>query len=83
MIATKPIVCGGGWKQRKDRPITFKAFACLIMFIYTLVAAADFVKPMGEWVLFIPAGLLVLTAILLAFERPQMWWGPPDARGEL
>jgi hypothetical protein len=73
------IVCGGGWEKRpSDRSIKFKAVCCLVLFIAAMFGAPMLSDWIGQWSLLLFAALLIASLILFQFERPQIWWPPPD-----
>jgi len=76
MIQRDSIVCGGGWKERKDYFIKIKAVACAILFFpVTLIVAGRI-----EWWGILPVVVAVGSWLLFKFEKPTLVWGPPDAR---
>ena len=80
MSAVGRIVCGGGWKKRRDYHIKSKAVCCLVLILPALAACDEFADVIGMWDFIVPAGLLIASILLFRFERSQLFWWPPAGR---
>jgi hypothetical protein len=80
MESKAAIVAGGGWRERRDCRVKFKAVACLVLSVQALAFSDNLADHVGAWSVCIPAVLITAAAILFWFERPAMFWGIPDAR---
>ena len=79
MKAVDEVVCGGGWKERKERPIKVKAVCCAILFFFTPLACSGLDRQILAMAVLLSFMFLLASIFLFIFERPKMWWGPPDA----
>ena len=80
MGSKSDIVAGGGWRERRDYRVKFKAVSCLVLSVPALASSDGLGDRVGAWSLCIPALLITVTAILFWFERPAIFWGFPDAQ---
>jgi hypothetical protein len=68
MIRLGPIVCGGGWKSRRECRI--KSW-CTILFVVTFIAALALAKWIDVWGLLVPVALFVVTLIPFRHVRNE------------
>ena len=80
MGSKSDIVAGGGWRERRDYRVKFKAVSCLVLSVPALAFSDHLTDRVGAWSVCIPALLITVAAILFWFERPAIFWGFPDAR---
>jgi hypothetical protein len=78
MESKAAIVAGGGWGERRDCRVKFKAVACLVLSVPALAFSDNLADHVGAWSVCIPAVLITAAAILFWFERPAIFWGFPD-----
>jgi hypothetical protein len=74
------IICGGGWRERRECRVKFKAVCCMVLIFPALGIDDQLADYVGVWSVILPAALLVTSIILFCFERPAVFWGFPDAR---
>jgi hypothetical protein len=76
---TQSIICGGGWKNPpKQYRLKIKAICGAFLTVAAVAAGISYYPSFGAFGL-IPAGVLLISTVLLfRFERPATFLGPQD-----